>query len=165
MASKKKDKKSGLLSTSVTVAENPSARYQYELEEKIEAGLMLTGSEVKSLRTGQCSIKEAYVGPQNGELWLFNANIAEYKQAHADRQHKPKRTRKLLVSKKQMDKLMGAATREGYTIVPLRLFFNARGLAKLEIALGRGKKMYDKRDSTKKREWSIKKQRLLRGKI
>jgi SsrA-binding protein len=164
MASKKKDKKSGLLSTNVTVAENPSARYQYTLEDKFEAGIMLTGSEVKSLRTGQCSIKEAYVGPQGGEMWLFNANIAEYKQAHADRQHKPKRQRKLLLSKKEVNKLLGASTREGYTIVPLRLFFNGRGLAKLEIALGKGKKLYDKRDTTKKREWTIKKQRLLRDK-
>lgn len=164
MASKKKDKKSGLLSTNVTVAENRRARFEYSLEDKFEAGIMLTGSEVKSLRTGQCSINEAYVGPQRGEIWLFNANIAEYKQAHADRQHEPKRRRKLLLSKREMNKILGATQREGYTVVPLRLFFNGRGLAKLEIALGKGKKLHDKRESTKKRDWGRQKSRLLRTK-
>ncbi|MGB4107067.1 MAG: SsrA-binding protein SmpB [Alphaproteobacteria bacterium] len=164
MASKKKDKKSGLLSTNVTVAENRRARYEYTLEDKFEAGMMLTGSEVKSLRTGQCSINEAYVGPRNSELWLFNANIAEYKQAHADRQHEPKRMRKLLLNKREMNKLLGSVTRDGYTIVPLRLFFNGRGLAKLEIALGKGKKLHDKRETEKKRDWSRQKSKLLRTK-
>lgn len=161
---KKKDKKSGLISTNETVSDNRRARYEYSLEDKIEAGIMLTGTEVKSLRHGQCSIKEAYVGPQNGEIWLFNANIPEYKQAHGDQQHKPKRERKLLLNKKQMDKLLGAATRDGYTIIPLRLYFNARGIAKLEIALAKGKKLHDKRETEKKRDWNRQKSKLMREK-
>ncbi len=125
---------------------------------------MLTGSEVKSLRTGQCSITEAYVGPRGSEIWLFNCHIPEYKQAHADRQHEPKRMRKLLLKKKEADKILGAANREGYTIIPLRLYFNARGLAKLEIALAKGKKLHDKRETEKKRDWSRQKRNLLKEK-
>lgn len=161
---KKKDKKSGMLSVNATVAENPRARFEYHLENKFEAGLMLTGTEVKSLRLGQCSIKEAYIGPMHGEIWLFNCNIAEYKQANAERQHAPKRPRKLLLHKKEANKILGAVQREGYTCVPLRVFFNGRGLAKLELALGKGKKLYDKRETKKKRDWGKQKQRLLRGK-
>lgn len=125
---------------------------------------MLTGTEVKSLRHGQCSINEAYVGPMRGEIWLFNANIPEYKQAHGDQQHEPKRMRKLLLSKREMNKLLGATQREGYTVIPLRLYFNARGLAKLEIALAKGKKLHDKRETEKKRDWSRQKSKLLREK-
>jgi SsrA-binding protein len=161
---KKKDKKSGLLSTDVTIAENRRARYEYHLEDTFEAGIMLTGTEVKSLRTGQCSINEAYVGPQAGEIWLFNANIPEYKQAHGDQQHKPKRARKLLLSRREMNKILGATQREGYTVIPLRLYFNKRGLAKMEIALAKGKKLHDKRETTKKRDWSRQKSKLLREK-
>ncbi len=162
--SKKKNKKSGLLSTNVTVSENRRARYEYALEDKFEAGLMLTGTEVKSLRLGQCSLGEAYVGPQRGELWLFNANIPEYAQAHGDRQHEPKRMRKLLLNKRERDKLMGAVQREGYTIIPLKIFFNGRGLAKMDIALGKGKKLHDKRETEKKRDWNKQKSKLLRSK-
>ena len=135
---KKKNKKSGLISVNETVADNRRARFDYHLEETFEAGIMLTGTEVKSLRHGQCSINESYVGPQNGEIWLFNANIPEYSQAHGDLQHAPKRERKLLLNKKQANKILGATQREGYTVIPLRLYFNARGLAKLEIALAKG---------------------------
>jgi SsrA-binding protein len=159
---KKKDKKSGMLSVNATVAENPRARYEYHLEDKFEAGLMLTGTEVKSLRTGQCSIKEAYVGPKGNDIWLFNCNIAEYKQAPPERQHAPKRPRKLLLHKKEVHKILGAVAREGYTAVPLRVFFNGRGLAKLEFALGKGKKLYDKRETKKTRDWGKQKQRLLK---
>lgn len=161
---KKKNKKSGLISVNETVAENRRAGYEYHLEDKFEAGIMLTGTEVKSLRHGQCSINEAYVGPQKGEIWLFNANIPEYSQAHGDRQHEPKRMRKLLLAKKQVNKLLGATTRDGYTVIPLRLYFNARGLAKLEIALAKGKKLHDKRETEKKRDWNRQKSKLLREK-
>jgi len=164
MASKKKDKKTGLLSTNVTIAENRRARYEYHLEDIFEAGLMLTGTEVKSLRHGQASITEAYVGPQKGEIWLFNANIPEYTKAHADQQHEPKRMRKLLLSKRESNKILGSVQREGYTVIPLKLFFNARGLAKLEIALAKGKKLHDKRETEKKRDWSRQKSKLLREK-
>lgn len=164
LMAKKKNKKSELLSVNVTVAENRRARFEYTLEDKFEAGLVLTGTEVKSLRHGQCSINEAYVGPQSGEIWLFNANIPEYKQAHGDRQHEPKRMRKLLLSRREVNKLLGATQREGYTVIPLRIFFNGRGLAKLEIALAKGKKLHDKRETQKKRDWGRQKQKLLREK-
>lgn len=161
---KKKDKKSGLLSTNVTVADNRRARFDYHLEERFEAGIALTGTEVKSLRLGQCSINEAYVGPKDGEIWLFNANIAVYMQARADQQHEPKRPRKLLLKKKEVDKLLGATQREGYTVIPTRLYFNARGLAKLEVALAKGKKIHDKRETEKKRDWGREKARIMREK-
>ncbi|MGQ0527101.1 MAG: SsrA-binding protein SmpB [Alphaproteobacteria bacterium] len=161
---KKTKSKSGLISTNHTVADNRRARYEYKLEDKFEAGLALVGTEVKSLRLGLASINESYVGPQKGELWLFNANIAEYQQASAQAQHEPKRRRKLLLHKKERDKLMGAVTREGYTVIPLRLYFNGRGLAKLEIALAKGKDLHDKRETTKNRDWARQKQRLLREK-
>jgi SsrA-binding protein len=160
MASKK-PKKSGLHNTNATVADNRRARFEYYLEDKFEAGLQLTGTEVKSLRLGLCSINESYVGPMKGEIWLFNSHIAEYPQAHADRQHDPKRLRKLLLKKKEVDKILGATTRDGYTVVPTRLYFNGRGLAKLEIALAKGKKLHDKRETEKKRDWSREKARLL----
>lgn len=161
---KKKSKKSGLISTNETVADNRRARFDYTLEEKFEGGLMLTGTEVKSLRHGQCSINEAYVGPQNGEIWLFNCNIPVYAQATAATQHEPKRARKLLLKKKEVDKLLGATQREGYTIAPLRIFFNGRGIAKIEIALAKGKKTHDKRETEKKRDWGREKARLMRDK-
>ena len=164
MASKKKDKKTALISTNETVAENRRARYEYTLEDKFEAGIMLTGTEVKSLRHGQASIIEAYVGPKGNEIWLFNANIPVYAKAHIDQQHEPKRMRKLLMSRREVNKLLGAVTREGYTIIPLRLYFNARGLAKLEIALAKGKKLHDKRETEKKRDWGRQKAKLLREK-
>ncbi len=161
---KKKDKKSGLISTNATVADNRRARFDYELGERFEAGIVLTGTEVKSLRHGHCSINEAHVGPQNGELWLFNADIAVYQQASAATQHEPKRARKLLMKKKDVGKLMGSTQREGYTIVPTRLYFNSRGLAKVEIALAKGKKSHDKRETEKKRDWSREKARIMRDK-
>ena len=108
MASKKDKKKSGMISTNAVVAENKKARFDYELLERFEAGIMLSGSEVKSLRLGQCSIKESYVGPKGGEIWLWGANIAEYRQAGPHLQHEPTRPRKLLLHKKEIHKLMGA---------------------------------------------------------
>lgn len=159
---KKKDTKPGLISTNHTVAKNRRASRDYNIEDKFEAGIVLAGTEVKSLRHGQCSINEAYVGPKDGEIWAFNINIPEYQQASGKQQHEPQRPRKLLLHKREVDKLLGSVTRGGYTIIPLRLYFNARGLAKLEIALAKGKKLHDKRETEKKRDWSKQKQRLLR---
>ena len=151
-----------MISTDATVADNRRARFDYHLEEKFEAGIALVGTEVKSLRLGQCSLNEAYVGPKDGAIYLINANIPEYQQAGPKAQHAPKRPRKLLLHKREMNKLHGAVTREGYTIVPTRLYFNKRGIAKLEIALAKGKKDQDKRDTIKERDWGRQKQRLLK---
>ena len=161
---KKKDSKSGMLSTNVSVAENRRARFDYHLEEKYEAGLALTGTEVKSLRLGHCSINEAYVGPKQGGLYLFNAHIPEYPPAGAHLQHEPQRLRKLLLHKREINKLLGAVSRAGYTIVPTRLYFNNRGVAKLEIALAKGKHKRDKREDIKQRDWQREKARLLKEK-
>lgn len=163
MAKKKKDK-SGLLSTDANVADNRRARFDYALEDRFEAGIMLTGTEVKSLRHGQCSLNEAYVGPKKGEMWLFNAHIAEYMPAGAHLQHDPKRPRRLLLKKREIDKLLNAVHREGYTVVPTRLYFNSRGLAKLEVALAKGKKQHDKRETSKQRDWNRQKSRILKDK-
>ena len=160
--SKKKKSKSGLISINHTVAENRRARFDYAIEDKFEAGIMLLGTEVKSLRLGQCSINEAHVAPQKGEIWAYNVNISEYQQASQNLQHDPKRPKKLLLNKREVNKLMGAVQREGYTIVPLRLYFNGRGMAKLEIALAKGKKLHDKRETEKKRDWNKQKQRVMR---
>lgn len=160
---RKKGSKSGLLSTNATVADNRKANFEYFLEDKIEAGLVLTGTEVKSLRHGQCGLQESHIAAKKGELWLWNAHIPEYQQAGPHLQHAPRRPRKLLLSARQKDRLMGAVNREGYTIVPTRLYFNAKGLAKLEIALAKGKKEYDKRETIKQRDWNREKQRALRN--
>lgn len=160
--SKKKKTKSGMISTDQTVADNRKANFDYELHDTFEAGIMLVGTEVKSLRLSQCSIKESYVGPKDGEIWLFNANIAEYQQAGPKAQHEPKRPRKLLLHKREVDKLMGSVTREGMSIVATKIYFDARGRAKVEIALAKGKKSYDKRETQKKRDWGKQKQRLLK---
>lgn len=162
MSKKKKNAKSGMISTNQTVAENRRARFDYSIEDKFEAGIMLVGTEVKSLRLGQCSLNEAHIGPQKGEIWAFNVNIPEYQQASQGLQHDPKRPKKLLLKKKEVNKLMGSVQREGYTIVPLRLYFNDRGLAKLEIALVKGKQLHDKRETKKQRDWNKQKQRVMR---
>lgn len=159
----KKTGKSGMIVMGV-VAENRRARHEYALEDTIEAGLLLTGSEVKSLRLGGANLAEAHVAAKGGALWLFNAHIAEYAKAGAHLQHAPRRTRKLLLKQKEIDKLTGAATREGYTIVPLRLYFTERGLAKLALALGKGKKLHDKRETEKARDWARDKAKIMRDK-
>ena len=151
-----------MISVNQTVAENRRARFDYHLEETFEAGIMLHGTEVKSLRLGQCSLNESHAGEMQGEIWLFNAHIPEYKQAGRHLQHEPRRPRKLLLKKKELHKLMGSVQREGYTIAPIRLFFNGRGLAKVEIALAKGKKLYDKRETEKTRDWNREKARLMR---
>ena len=145
------------------VARNRRARHEYMIEETLEAGLMLTGSEVKSLREGRASISESYAGDEKGDLALINAHIPEYKPAEPFN-HEPRRVRRLLVHRKERDKLLGMIRREGYTIVPMSLYFNDRGIAKLEIGLARGKKMADKREDAKKRDWERQKARLLREK-
>ncbi len=160
---KKKDKKPALLSTDVTISDNRKAHFDYFLEEKIEAGIMLTGTEVKSLRHGQCGLQESHIAHKKGELWLWNAHIPEYQQASHLLQHAPRRPRKLLVNANQLARLMGAVSRDGYTIIPTRMYFNAKGLAKLEIALAKGKKEYDKRETIKQRDWDRQKSRTLRG--
>lgn len=145
------------------VAENRRARFNYEIEDTIEAGIVLTGSEVKSLRTGKANIAESYASNENGELYLINAHIAEYPGA-ARFGHEPTRHRKLLLHKKEMARLLGAIQRQGMALVPLRLYFNARGIAKLLLGLGRGKKVHDKRETEKKRDWQRQKSRLMREK-
>jgi SsrA-binding protein len=123
---------------------------------------MLVGTEVKSLRHGHASIKEAFIGPKDGEIWMFNCNIPEYQQASHLMQHEPKRARKLLLHKKEVHKLLGSVAREGYTIIPTRLFFDARGRAKLELALAKGKKLHDKRATEKQRDWDRSKHRVMK---
>src|ERR1700694_3517356 len=145
------------------VADNRKARFNYEIGEVYEAGIALTGSEVKSLRAGKATIAEAYADTRGGEIWLINSNIPEYLQASRFN-HARKRARKLLLHKRQVNKLIGAVEREGYTVVPLKLYFNAKGHAKLEIALARGKKLHDKRESLKKRSWERERGRLMRAK-
>lgn len=159
----KKEKKKELLSVDAMIADNRRARFEYFLEEKFEAGIQLTGTEVKSLRHGQCSLNEAFAGDRAGGLFLYNCYIAPYNPAGAHLQHDPKRPRRLLLHKKQIDKLLGSTKREGYTIVPVKLYFNARGLAKVEIALAKGKQAHDKRQTIKDRDWNREKSRVLRG--
>ena len=143
------------------IADNRKARFNYEIGEVFEAGIALTGSEVKSLRAGKASIGESYADARGGDLWLVNANIAEYLQAGRFN-HAPKRPRRLLLHRRQINKLSGAVEREGMTLVPLRLYFNEKGRAKIELALARGKKLHDKRETEKKRSWERERGRLMR---
>ncbi|MGC1779204.1 MAG: SsrA-binding protein SmpB [Xanthobacteraceae bacterium] len=145
------------------VADNRKARFNYFIDETFEAGVALTGTEVKSLRLGKANIAESYADARGDELWLINSNIPEYQQAHRFN-HAPKRPRKLLLHRRQINKLAGAVERDGMTLVPLKLYFNERGRAKVEIALARGKKLYDKRETQKKRSWERERGRLLRQK-
>lgn len=143
------------------VADNRKARFNYEIGETVEAGIALTGSEVKSLRAGKATIAKSYADARAGEIWLVNANIPEYLQAGRFN-HAPKRPRKLLLHKRQIGKLSGAVEREGMTIVPLKLYFNDKGRAKVELAIARGKKLHDKRETERKRSWDRERGRLLR---
>jgi SsrA-binding protein len=147
------------------VAENRRARYDYFIEETLEAGIMLTGTEVKSLRGGQASLNESYAGEMEGALYLMNAHIPEYTRAGPkDRQHAPRRPRKLLLHRREMNKLLGAIKREGMTLVPVSLYFNDRGLAKIKLGLAKGKKQHDKRETEKKRDWQKEKARIMKAK-
>jgi SsrA-binding protein len=143
-------------------ADNRRARYNYEIGETFEAGLMLAGTEVKSLRTGKATIAESYASVErSGEVFLVNATIPEYLQGNRFN-HEPKRPRKLLLHAREIAKLAQGVEREGMTIVPLKIYFNDKGRAKIEIALGRGKKLHDKRDTEKKHDWNREKGRLLK---
>ena len=143
------------------VARNRRAHFDYEITDTYEAGLQLTGTEVKSLRGGHANIAEAYVSPERGGLWLINSDFPPYEAGNRFN-HEPRRHRKLLLHKREIAKLTGAVQREGRTIIPLRLYFNARGLAKLQIGLAKGKKTIDKREDKKQRDWNRAKQRLLK---
>ena len=145
-----------------TVAENRRARFEYHLDGDIEAGLQLTGTEVKSLRHGQANIAESYASVENGGIFLINANIPEYQQAGPFYQHAPKRPRRLLLHRKEIAKLAQAVDREGMTLVPVELYFNDRGIAKLRLCVAKGKKLHDKRETEKKRDWNREKARLMR---
>lgn len=142
------------------VAENRRARYDYQIEETVEAGLILTGSEVKSLRSGRASIAESYASEENGNLVLINANIPIYPAAREN--HEPKRMRTLLMKAKERDKYLNMIRRDGYTLVPLSLYFNQKGVAKLSIGLAKGRKKHDKREASKQRDWDRQKHRLLK---
>ena len=145
------------------IAFNRKARHNYEILETFEAGLALVGSEIKSLREGKANIAESYASPKGGELFLVNATIPHYAQAGRSH-HDERRARKLLLHSREIGRLAGAVQREGMTLVPLRLYFNARGIAKLELALARGKKLHDKRETEKRRSWEREKARLMRDK-
>jgi len=153
-------KQSGMISHG-PVAENRRARFDYEILETLEAGIMLTGTEVKSLRSGKAQIAESYVSPEGGELWLINATIPEYLQGNRFN-HDEKRRRKLLVTKKDLAKFARGVERAGNAIVPLKLYFNDRGIAKLLVGLAKGRKNFDKRNVQKDRDWARDKQRLLK---
>jgi len=144
-----------------TVAENRRARFDYHIEDTFEAGIQLTGTEVKSLRFGEGSIAEAYAEIRNGECWLVNSNVPEF--SHGNRyNHEPKRPRKLLLHRREVDRLQGAVERKGMTLVPLSIYFNGRGRAKVELALARGKNAADKRQTVKERDWKRDQARIMR---
>ncbi len=144
-----------------TVAENRRARFDYYIDEVFEAGIALTGTEVKSLRFGEGSIAESYAEVKDGQVWLINSNVPEF--SHGNRfNHEPKRPRKLLLHEREINRLTGAVERKGMTLVPLSVYFNGRGRAKVELALAKGKNAADKRQTTKEREWKREQGRLLR---
>ncbi|ALG71467.1 SsrA-binding protein [Azospirillum thiophilum] len=145
-------------------AQNRRARFDFFIDDVLEAGIMLTGTEVKSLRGGRASVNEAYAGLKGGELFLFNAYIPEYLQAGRIDQHEPKRPRKLLVRRRELDKLAAGIKQKGVTLIPMSVYFNDRGMAKVEIGVATGKKKHDKRESDKERSWQRDKARLMRDK-
>lgn len=144
------------------VAENRRARFDYFVDDRIEAGIALVGTEVKALRHGEGSIAESYATVDGDQVWLINSHIPEY--SHGNRlNHEPRRQRKLLLKGREISKLQGAITRQGLTLVPLSIYFNSRGRAKVELAIARGKKVHDKRETVKERDWKREQQRLLRS--
>jgi SsrA-binding protein len=153
--------RAGSFDKTKVVAENRKARYEYAIEDTFEAGIALTGTEVKSLRFGEGSIAESYAEVKDEEVWLINANIPEF--SHGNRfNHEPRRPRKLLLHGREIAKLHGAVARQGMTLVPLSIYFNARGRAKVELALAKGKKLHDKRETERDRDWKREQARLLR---
>ena len=155
MAGKNKKKKSGN-----SVAQNRRARFDYNIVETLEAGIMLTGTEVKSLRLGRASINESFAGEKKNELFLQNAHIPEYTSGSFN--HEPRRPRKLLLHARELNKMIDAVQRKGMSLVPLSIYFNDRGLAKVQLALGEGKRKQDKREAVKKQDWDRQKSRLMR---
>ena len=145
------------------IAENRRARFDYFIDDVVEAGLMLTGTEVKSLRNGRANIAESYAAVEGRDIMLVNADIPPYVQANRFN-HEPRRPRKLLLHRRQIDRLMGAVNREGLTIIPTKLYWNDKGVAKLEIGLAKGKKLHDKRETVAQRDWQRDKARLMRDK-
>jgi len=145
-----------------SIAINKKANYNYIITEKIEAGIVLTGSEVKSLRNSSVSIKESYIAEKNSEIWLFNCHISNYNKS-SEKNWDPIRIRKILLSEKEQNKIINSTNKKGYTIIPMSLYFNKRGFAKMLIGIGRGKKNVDKRQSIKEKEWNINKQRLVKN--
>ena len=145
------------------IADNRKARHDFFFEDVVEAGIMLTGTEVKSLREGKANIAESYASDEGGSIWLINANIPQYSAGNRFN-HEPRRHRKLLLHQRQIDKMLVAVQRQGMTIVPLKLYFNDRGMVKLEIAIAKGKKVHDKRQTSKDRDWARQKARLMRDK-
>ena len=154
------DKKKNKTNSNKTIAVNRRARHDYQIEEILEAGLLLRGSEVKSLREGRASINEAFASDRNGELFLVNAYIPNY--THSSFKHEPRGERKLLLHRREISKCIIAIQRKGMTIVPLSIYFNDRGLIKINIACAIGKRLHDKREDLKKRDWNRNKLRLLR---
>ncbi|MBL28392.1 MAG: SsrA-binding protein [Rhodospirillaceae bacterium] len=142
------------------VARNRKARHEYYIEDTVEAGIQLVGTEVKSLRSGRGSLNEAFAEPRDGDIYLMSAHIPEYGPAGRFN-HEPVRPRKLLLHKREIDRLLGAVKKKGSTLIPLSLYFNDRGIAKVELALARGKKLHDKRATEKERDWNRQKQRIL----
>lgn len=159
MAAKKKDNEDDFK----VVSDNRKARFNYFIDEVLHAGIMLTGTEVKSLRSGRATIGESYAQTKGGEVFLINAYIPEYTEGNRFN-HEPRRIRKLLLRKREIEKLSKAIERQGMTLIPLKAYFNAKGRAKLELGLARGKKLHDKRDTEKARDWNREKGRLLRDK-
>jgi SsrA-binding protein len=145
------------------LASNRRARFNYEIVETLEAGIMLTGTEIKSVAQGKALIAEAYASCEDGELWLINSYIPEYENSSAFFNHAPTRRRKLLVHRKELAKLLAAVSRDGMTLVPLKIYYNETRRAKVEIAIARGKKNHDKREAEKKRDWAREKQRVLKA--
>lgn len=145
------------------VSENRKARFNYAIEENLEAGMMLTGTEVKSLRSGKATIAESYAQVKDGDVWLVNAHIPEYGGGNRFN-HEPTRVRKLLLNRREIEKLHKATEREGMTLIPLKIYFNERGIAKMDLGVAKGKKLHDKRADTKERDWQRDKARLMKQK-
>ena len=144
------------------IADNCRARFDYAIGDVVEAGIMLLGTEVKALRNGRANLQESYAGPDGNELYLFNFHIPEYTEGNRNN-HEPRRPRKLLMSRREINRMLNAIQREGMTIVPLKTYFNERGLVKVELALAKGKKSHDKRETEKQRDWNREKSRLLKN--
>jgi SsrA-binding protein len=162
MAEVKTTKKAGLITHGIA-AQNRKARFDYTIKEVVEAGIVLKGPEVKSLRLGRATLTEAWAGERDGEMWLFNCYIPEYQGGVLSR-FEPRAPRKLLIKRKQRDKLLGAVARDGYSLVPLDIHFNERGIAKIELGLGQGRNKADKRHAIAARDWQRDKSRLMREK-